>query len=87
MKFIATPMQRLGKTLQTPEESPQALGKALQTAGKGPANTGERACKQQKKALQTLRQALQNAGKSPANSRRKSKVALRIATIRRQAAT
>lgn len=70
--FIATPMQRLGKTLQTPEESPKSLGKALQTLGKD---------------LQTLRQALQTAEESSANSRRKPKVALRIATIRRQAAT
>ena len=73
-------MQRLGKTLQTPEESPKPLGKALQ-------NAGERACKQQKKALQTLRQALQTAEESPANAEEKPKVALRIATIRRQAAT
>ena len=56
MKFIATPMQRLGKTLQTPEESPKSLGKALQTLGQ---------------ALQTLGKDLQTPGKGPANSRRK----------------
>lgn len=56
MKFIATPMQRLGKTLQTLEESPKSLGKALQTPGQ---------------ALQTLGKDLQTPGKGPANSRRK----------------
>lgn len=64
MKFIATPMQRLGKTLQTPEESPKSLGNALQTPGKGLQTLGK-GLQTPEKALQTLRQALQTAEESP----------------------
>ena len=51
-------MQRLGKALQTPEESPKSLGKALQTLGKGPANAG--------KGLQTAEESPANAEASSA---------------------